>query len=545
MNVIRTEVAIVGGGPVGMAMAIELGRRGIACTVVADGDGSVTHGRGGHVNERTIELCRRWGIQEAVTRSGFAEDVPMGTILCTSLRGYEVARAGDFSPAGDRQPTAFSPGYEVRCPQSLLEPILQRRVADFPSVSVLWRHRCESVVQDDTQVEILAVPDDADPAGTTKVVASYLVACDGQSSPIREALRITRSGDPLINYSVSSVVSAPGLADLITIDPALRYTFIAPDGCWGNITSYGDRQRWRLTVLLDKTRPDLSDFDPGQYFRRAAGTDEVEFSVETIRPWRRSELIADTFHDGRVFLAGDAAHTMSPTGGYGLNTGFSDVDNLGWKIDAALRGWAGPLLLGSYTAERRGAAARNAEFANRHFRGWMYGVQCGPVNEDSDEGVRARAWTGQNWLDGIEGEYNAIGGALGYCYDPSPVCLDDGTPRPKDEPGTYQPTSRPGARAPHAWDGDGRSMLDLFGTDFTVMHVPAARQRAESIVAAAARQRVPVQRYEIADDEVARLYQRDLVLVRPDGYVAWRSDLPADTADDAVRIARGHRALPT
>jgi 2-polyprenyl-6-methoxyphenol hydroxylase-like FAD-dependent oxidoreductase len=536
-----TQVVVAGGGPVGMAMAIDLALKGVRSIVIEQGDGVITHGRGGHVNERTIELARRWGIQDRVTRSGFDGDVPMGTILCTNLRGYEVARAGDFAPAGERHPSDASPGYEVRCPQTLLEPILQRRAAEFDEITVLWRHRCTAVTQDRDGVRATVLP--VDGAGEPfSVSGAYLVAADGLNSPVRESLGISRSGDPLINYSISSVISAPGLARVITLDPALRYTFMSSEGCWGNITSYGDNDHWRLTVILDKARPDLSDFDPATYFRRAAGTDELAFKVETIRPWRRSELIADTFQSGRVFLAGDAAHTMSPTGGYGLNTGFADVDNLGWKLAARFEGWAGDGLLDSYTAERHDAAVRNATFANRHFRGWMHGVDCGPVDDDTTEGERARAWVGRTWVEGIAGEYNAIGGALGYCYEKSPICVPDGVPAPIDEPGEYLETTRPGSRAPHYWIEPDRSTLDLFGQGFVLVHDTSgeAVRVAQEIATVAAGLNVPVELFPIGDDELRRRYERDLVLVRPDGYVGWRSGAVLNESIPAViDVVRG------
>lgn len=528
-----TDVVIVGGGPVGHALAIDLGRRGIDCVVIEQGNGVITHGRGGHVNERSVELARRWGIQEQLTRSGFDADVPLGTILCTNLRGYELARAGDFMMSGDRRPSDVSPGYEVRCPQTLLEPILQARVREIPSVRVLWEHTASRFRADD---EVAAVATATD-GSVTEVVGRYLVGSDGLTSPVRAGFGITRSGDPLINYSVSSVISAPELAGIITLSPALRYTFIATDGCWGNITSYGDQDHWRLTVILDKSRPDLSDFDPGEWFRKAAGTD-LDFTVKQVRPWRRSELIADTFHRGRVFLAGDAAHTMSPTGGYGLNTGFCDVDNLGWKIAATLDGWAGPALLESYTSERQPAAVRNAAFANRHFRGWMHGVGCGPVDDDTPDGAAAREWVGRTWIEGIAGEYNAIGGALGFCYEKSPVCVPDGTPPPDDEPGEYTPTTRPGSRAPHVWIGEDRTTLDLFGDGFVLLHDPSASPAP--LVAAAAERGVPLTTFAMHHPGVRRRYERDLVLVRPDGYVAWRSGASVESDPGMViDIARG------
>jgi hypothetical protein len=266
--------------------------------------------------------------------------------------------------------------------------------------------------------------------------------------------------------------------------------------------------------------------------------------VTAVRPWRRSEMTAKQFRFGRIILAGDAAHTMSPTGGFGMNTGIIDTVNLGWKLQAALEGWAGPALLDSYQVEQLQVVHRNSGASTHNYNIWVgLKAMCGPVLDETPEGERTRRAVGKHLKDGLREEWECLGVMLGYRYDNSPICVADGSAPPPDPISEYFPSARPGSRAPHAWLKDGRSTLDLFGRGFVLLRF--GTQDVGALVAAARAQRVPLEVVDIDSPEIALLYERRLVLVRPDGHVAWRDDTPPDDAARLMQIVRGAGASPT
>jgi hypothetical protein len=257
-----------------------------------------------------------------------------------------------------------------------------------------------------------------------------------------------------------------------------------------------------------------------------------------VTPWRRTQLVADAYADGRVFLCGDALHTMSPTGGFGVNTGIGDAVDLGWKLDAVLSGWGGVDLLASYEQERRPVGVRNAQAATANFKGWLASTDRARLLEDTAEGERVRAAVGRELLEATHAEWESLGVILGYRYEDSAICLPDGTPPTPDDLSTYLPTARPGSRAPHAWLRDGRSTLDLFGRGFTLLHGDNSRDETAPLLKAAAAAGVTLTAQEIPAD-VLELYQARFTLVRPDGHVAWRSSSVPDDAEALVDLVRG------
>ena len=258
--------------------------------------------------------------------------------------------------------------------------------------------------------------------------------------------------------------------------------------------------------------------------------------------WVRRELVADSYGTARVFIAGDAAHLMSPTGGFGMNTGIGDAVDLGWKLEAVLRGWGGDALLRSYDAERRPVGLRNVAEASRNLRRMLATrerlpgpeiFQPGAANDDA-----RREYGG--WFAAImQHEWFANGVMLGYRYDNSPIVWPDGTLPPPDLSHPYVQTARPGARAPHVWLADGRSTLDLFGRGFTLLRLGADASSGECLARAAMQRNVPLSCTTLVEPRVLDAYQRRLVLVRPDGHVAWRGDSEPDDAGALIDTARG------
>jgi hypothetical protein len=255
--------------------------------------------------------------------------------------------------------------------------------------------------------------------------------------------------------------------------------------------------------------------------------------------WKRRSVVAQCYGKGRVFLAGDAVHQLSPTGALGMNSGVGDAVDLGWKLAAVLQGWGGERLLASYDAERRPVGVRNVTAATRFYAtNEGFGSGNGALEEDSAAGAAARREMGERLVQHVGNEFRTIGLQLGYRYEDSPICVPDGTDPPPDEPAVYVPSARPGARAPHVWLADDRSTLDLFGRGLALLRFKGAPD-ASALVRAAAARGVPLRVEAVDNEEAAELYGRKLVLVRPDGHVAWRADALPDDAVGLIDRVRG------
>lgn len=533
---IETPVLIVGGGPVGLALALDLGWRGTHCTVVEQGDGMVEHPKIGIIQVRTMEFFRRWGIAERVRTAGFPDDYELSITFCTSLAGHLLSKE-PYPSLRDAQTPAWTAERRQRCPQMWLNPLLQQAAQEQKPVSIRLRHKLECFEQHPTH--ITARVRDLDTNEVVSIRAQYMVACDGAASQIRETLGIDMQGKAKLSYSVGIMVEIKDLLKHIDKGQAERYIFVGPEGTWGNWTVVDGKDLWRFTILGSAEKLDLANLDARAWVRRALGRDDIPFEIHSALPWRRAELIADTFSSGRVFLAGDSAHIMSPTGGMGMNTGLGDVVDLGWKLDAVIRGWGAPGLLDTFNLERRPIAIRNAAVSTHNFKSWQPREDTATVLDDGPQGDALRRRIGAGLRESTRLDWESWGLQVGYRYEGSPIVLADGTAAPPDDYGSYTPTSRPGSRAPHAWMADGRSTLDLFGQGFVLLCFDGATARDVAALQSAAEQRsVPLMIVPVADPKIARLYERCLVLVRPDGHVAWRAD-SVQSADLVIDTARG------
>jgi hypothetical protein len=340
------------------------------------------------------------------------------------------------------------------------------------------------------------------------------------------------SGNPALTYTTNALIRYDGLEKLHDLKPAYRFIFIGPEGAWGTLVAINGRDWWRLSIIGSDARRVLSADEVRSSVLRAVGR-AFDFEILSIMPWVRRQLVADHYARGRVFICGDACHVMSPTGGFGMNTGIQDAVDLAWKLEATLREWGGPKLLQSYETERRPVALRNVAEASgnlKRMRSPRDLVTPGEIFEPGAEGDTARVEFGAAYTEVMRREWHTNGIHLGYRYEGSPVIVPDGTPEPEDSVSDYVQTARPGHRAPHAWLGAGRSTLDCFGRGLVLMRFDesAATHRIER---AAEARGVPLTVVDIAQREARELYQHRLVLVRPDGHSAWRADAqPAEAA---------------
>jgi 2-polyprenyl-6-methoxyphenol hydroxylase-like FAD-dependent oxidoreductase len=514
-----TSVIIVGAGPVGLGLACELGQRGVDCILIEKRDGAITVPKQSMVSARNMEFCRRWGIANTVRTAVWPENHSRDFVYLENMRGKELLRfkVPSFAQWDKRD---FTPETACPCPQIYFDPILSTHARTFPSVQIAYNTRLDKFTQDRDGVVVNVTDMASGDARTLR--ADYLVGCDGPAGMVREALGIGLEGLGAIAHSVNLFFRSAALAGFHDKGWARFYRPIDETGCWSELIPIDGKELWRLTVF-DKP---LSAADPDFLLRKLAGG-AFEHEMLNISPWERRDYVARSYGHGRIFIAGDAAHECSPTGGIGMHTGLEEIVNLGWKLAAMTEGWGGPALLASYEAERRPIAMRNVELATRSFNalaaipGWHEGTSDWQANPA--------------WLSIPEHL------KLHYVYE-SPVCVPDGTPPFEADPKQFKPTTRPGTRAPHAWMADERSTLDLFGDGFVLLRLGSQPPDATPLLDAARTRGVPTREVALADAEIAALYERPLVLVRPDGHVAWRgNECPTDAAAviDRVRGAGG------
>ncbi len=535
----EATVLIVGAGPVGLAMAGDLGWRGISCVVIEQTDGTIIQPRQDLVGIRTMEFCRRWGIVGDVEASPYPRDYPQDNIYVAGslVNGWEIGRY-ENPPMDGEIPPPQSPQHRERCPQNMFDPVLKKFAESQKDASLLYRHRFRTVDQhaDHVIVEI----EDIEGGRVLRARAKYLVGCDGGGSAVRAALGIEMDGNPALTYTTNVIFRRSGFEALHDKEPGYRFIFIKPEGTWATLVAINGRDQWRFSIVRASDRPgELTEEEIHGHIREAIGVD-FDYEIVSVMPWTRRQLVAKRLREGRVFLAGDAAHMMSPTGGFGMNTGVGDAVDLSWKIEATLRGWGGDNLLDSYDAERRPVAVRNVTEASGNLGRMLSADDTPELLDDTPEGAAVRGRVGDHIAEAMKREWESLGIHLGYRYAGSPICVADGTQEPPDEASDFVQTTWPGARAPHVWLEDGRSTLDLFGRGFVLVCFDETAPGPDSLVAAAKAIGMPLEVIRLDDANAAAAYERKFVLVRPDGHVGWRGDaLPADCAAivDTVRGA--------
>lgn len=534
-----TPVLIVGGGPVGLALAGDLGWRGVASTLLERSDGSISQPKMDMVGIRSMEFCRRWGIVPWVESAGYNRDYPQDCAWVTDLNGYEFGREPFPAPSQEKAPPQ-SPQKRERCPQNFFDPVL-RRFAERSQQATL-SFKSELVAFEDCGDRVVAQVRDTATGQMREISASYLVGCDGGASLVRQRLGIEMEGEAVLTYTTNVIFRCDGLEKLHPMKPAYRYIFIGPEGTWATLVAINGRDQWRFSLVGDDQRHEITEDQARRAIVRALGR-PFEFEILSMLPWVRRQLVAKSYGKGRVFIAGDAAHLTSPTGGFGMNTGLLDAVNLSWKLAGTLQGWGGPALLASYETEQHPVAVRNVGEAGENLRRMLSPRVLRPdpavFDRNNPEIEAARKEYGTRYTEMMRREWFSIGVHLGYVYEGSPVVVPDGTPRPADEVSTYTPTARPGSRAPHFWLEPGKSILDLFGKGFVLLRFGIHPPPADGLSDAAANAGIPLEIVDLVHDEAQALYAARLVLVRPDGQVAWRADAVPPNPAELIDRVRG------
>jgi 2-polyprenyl-6-methoxyphenol hydroxylase-like FAD-dependent oxidoreductase len=540
----QTPVLIVGAGPVGLALAGDLGWRGVPCILIERGDGSVSQPRMDMVGIRTMEFCRRWGIVDWVESAGYNRDYSQDYAWVSQLQGgYEFGREC-FPSVRDEPKPPQSPQKRERCPQNFFDPVLARFALRSDNVQILYQTEYLAHAEHDAGVIVRVKDLVSGEEGT--IDCKYVVGCDGGASKVREALGIKMSGTPALTYTTNAIIECEGLEQIHDKKPGYRYIFIGPEGTWSTVVAINGRNWWRFSIVGDDVMRSLSEDDVARAFRRAVGRYDFDFKVLSVMPWIRRQLVADSYGTSRVLIAGDAAHLTSPTGGFGMNMGIQDSADLGWKLQALVEGWGGPHLLSSYEIERRPVGVRNVNEATNNLK-----LMLTPreklnrlVFEPGEAGDLARKEFGDAYTKMMKREWYTIGIHLGFRYEGSTIIVPDGTPEPEDTVSTYEQTARPGHRAPHVWLQPGFSTLDLFGRDFVLVRLDPT-VTVSGFEGAAADIHAPFRVVDIENAEARALYGTKLVLVRPDGHVAWRGDTEPVDAAFVIDVVRGMRSIST
>lgn len=451
----------------------------------------------------------------------FPADYPFDVVFVSSLAGHEIGRMP--RPARSRQkPESYSPMRLQACSQLWFDPILRNFAQSFPGVRLRYRVKLEAF--EDCGGEVVADLLDLKTGQRERVHCDYLVGCDGAASPVRSALGIGMSGAGALSHPLHLFFRAPDLLKQCGKAPGTFFLAIDRDGLWANIRIIDPVNAvWRLMVLDSDGKQTPESVDRDALVQRAIGA-PIPVEQLGLSIWTRRSLVADCYGKGRVFLAGDAVHQLSPTGALGMNTGIGDAVDLGWKLAAVLQGWGGPQLLASYDAERRPVGLRNVGATTEFYLAHEdFDEDLAAIEDDSAEGRALRERVGPRLVQSIGRMFGTIDLQIGYRYDNSPIIVPDDTFAAPDDPENFVASAHPGSRASHFDLGNGRSILDCFGRGFTLLRFGEAGGVAD--IEAAARQRdAPLRAEAMSDPAAAALYERKLVLVRPDGHVAWRGD---------------------
>jgi 2-polyprenyl-6-methoxyphenol hydroxylase-like FAD-dependent oxidoreductase len=561
---LSTPVAIVGGGPVGLVLALYLDFYGVKCTIFNTESEARWHPKGNGQNARTMEHYRQLGFSDEVRALGLPDDHPFDQAYFTRLSKHEIYRfpmpnrveriaMRREMPVTDQMP---EPMYHVN--QMFVERYLLERARKSSLIDVRFGWQVEWFTQDENEVKIHARQTDGSQEDTW--TASYAVACDGGRSLIRKTLGIGYEGDVQkkdaywAGQFFSIYMRIPDLyPKFVGHRRAWMYWAVNPDAnTRGVIIALNGVDEFMMLVKPKGGRTEVDKDEIVHWIQQSIGAD-IPVHIIGYYPWSAGQaLVAERYKAGRIMIAGDAAHLFTPTGGFGMNTGIDDSANLAWKLAALVQAWGGPRLLDSYEIERKPVGYRNTG-ASRKYASRMHDANVpddveldGPIGDAARKIASELSYVRKNHFVRPE-DQDAVGVQLGSRYDSSPVIIPDGEAPADVFPETYDeytPSGLPGGRAPHLWLDDkrimGSSLFDRFGKGFTLLRLSRGAGGTKALEHAAAARGIPLVVLNLDLPEARTLYGRDFALIRPDQHIAWRGDALPEDVDGLLMTVTGH-----
>ncbi|MCW8379735.1 FAD-dependent monooxygenase [Streptomyces justiciae] len=533
MDLPAFDVVVVGAGPTGFTLAIDLGRRGIRTLLVERDSDTKEWPKMDRSNPRTMEIYRRIGFADRVRAAGYPPEASMDVFVTTRVADPPLVRLRYPTVAECRERTDAEKGmghplepYQLVA-QNDIEPVLKSVAEDTANLTVRFSRELVGFEEDEEGVTVRLECAD----GTVEAVRGrYLAGCDGGRSFVRKALGIELEGRGDLVALRQVTFRSESLYDALPYKG--RHFYIA-DETNSMIVVQGSRKDFTLNASLPE------DADLEQAIRERLGID-ADFTIKNSISYKFHLLLAKHYRVGRVLIAGDAAHLVPPTGGLGMNTGVGDAVDLSWKLAGTIEGWAGPRVLDSYETERRAIGRRNMDAAGRAAGGMMtWRGKCGPeVFEDTSAGAAKRdevaraAEVYQRW------PLEMVGVELGYSYAGSDMIAEE--PPAEWDTREYVPHTRPGIRIPHLWLNDGRAVQDVLGPDYNLLDLTGAAESG-GLEAEFARIGVSLDVVCVDDPHAAEVYGAGLLLLRPDLHIYWRGDQLPQDIEGLASAATGHR----
>lgn len=533
----KTSVLIVGGGPVGLCLAMDLASRGISVTVAEmrrpHEPPSV---KCNHIASRTMETLRRLGLADEIRAAGLPDDYPNDIAFRpvatrSAFQRIKIPCRRDRFSAVDGPdsdwPTSEPPH---RANQIFFEPILFDHASRNEKLTILNRTRIDDFVQDDDGVRAFGT--DLDTNARIEIQADYLVGCDGGRSAIRSAIGARLVGDAMLQRVQSTYFRAPDLINQIP-GPHAWWTYLYHPDRAGSLVAIDGSERWLLHNYLLPGEPDFESVDRDGCLRMLLGVDEAfEYEVLSKEDWIGRRLVADKFRDRRVFICGDASHLWVPYAGYGMNAGIADAMNLSWQLAARINGWGGDAILDAYERERQPITDQVSRFAMSHAEKAIAERTSIPPEflDDSEDGERARQMIGEEAYRLHVQQFACAGLNYGYYYDDSPLIVPDGEAAPSYTMHDYTPSTVPGCRLPYFRLPDGGSLYDMLGDEFTLIRFDP-NVAVDRLLAAADARGVPLRLLDLSRADAPDVYRHALVISRPDIHIGWRGDIAPSNPD--------------
>ena len=538
----NASVIVVGAGPVGLALAINLGRAGIKTILLERNPEPQFLPKMERCNARSMEMFRRIGLSKKIRDAGLRADCPMDVFIVEDLT--KPALLEEKHPSIQTFQEKIRECRDLSMPlepyqlisQYTLEPLLKAEAEALQSVEVLFGHELIEFSQSDDGVSVRFEDSDGQPK---TLMAAYLVGCDGGSSPIRKQLGIKLRGEGGILELQQALFYCEELFERLPHGngPGQGRHYHRADADHTFLIMQDSTKHWSLHATV----PDAEAMK--RKFEEIVGF-PIDYELLSCAPWRQNLLLADRYREGRVFLAGDSVHLVIPTGGLGMNTGVGDAFDLAWKLIGTLKGWGGPELLDSYEIERRQIGDRNvgaSRYANVGRQKWR-SIATDEIFDGTDAGELIKRQLIQV-ADSEQRKGNRmIGAELGYRYVDSP-CIDNIPGGPEHRVGKYNPNVWPGSRLPHCWLDDGSALQDQLPETYVLLSLgkksldtSKLRQSYEKIGA-------PVTEVRIDSDRLRDLYGFDFLVLRPDMHVVWRGNDAPQNPQEIASISTGHGRL--